>query len=289
MNKTIKILLLFVGVLLAVGAIMFYVKTIVSPPQDLTFKNQYVNYLKKEINLLRGSQTENAVDSLYLIITDEIQYLRKEQYLSQNERDAAMEEFAGLYIPLFIKNCDSKFGHSVWNENDHKRIIERVDELRNLTTNDGAKRIVEGETENSLNKISSTIVNYYKAKNIARQTRYNGISNAKNIISEARNYAKMSPLCNCKELVNSLNAVAGKIEQNHYTYLASRVRQVENYSYWYKNEWDSYKNFADKVSSELNEYKNDTNFYGTHHDVISLIKRRNDAVNYSYYNYFETE
>ena len=99
----------------------------------------------------------------------------------------------------------------------------------------------------------------------------------------------MTPLCNCKELVNSLNAVAGKIEQNHFTYLASRVRQVENYSYWYKSEWNSYKNFADKVSSELNEYKNDTNFYGTHHDVNSLIKRRNEAVNYSYYNYFETE
>ena len=289
MNKTIKILLLFVGVLLAVGAIMFYVKTIVSPPQDLHFSNQYLNNLKKEVGMLRSNQTPQSVDSLYIVITDELQYQCKEKYIAQQERDEIMKEFAGLYIPLFIKDCDNKFENSVWFESDHKCINERISELKSLTINDGAKKIVEGEVENNLNKISSTINSYYKAKGIAKQTRYSGINNAKTIIAEARSYAQMAPLSNCIELVNSLNAVAGKIEQSHYNHLVSRVRQVEYYSNWYKSEWNSYKSFAENVLSELNEYKNNTNFYGTHHDVNSLIKRRNDAVNDSYYNYFETE
>ena len=43
MNKSIKIILLVVAILLAVGGIMAYYKTIVSPPGKLKFKNQYVN------------------------------------------------------------------------------------------------------------------------------------------------------------------------------------------------------------------------------------------------------
>lgn len=40
MNKTIKIVLLVVATILAVGGVMIFYKTIVSPPGKLEFKNQ---------------------------------------------------------------------------------------------------------------------------------------------------------------------------------------------------------------------------------------------------------
>jgi len=66
MNKSIKIILLVVAILLAVGGVMAYYKTIVSPPGKLKFKNQYVNSDKNDISKVKSAITDLALDSVLL-------------------------------------------------------------------------------------------------------------------------------------------------------------------------------------------------------------------------------
>ena len=58
MNKPIKIILLVVAILLAVGGVMAYYKTIVSPPGKLEFSNQYINAVKKDISKVKSANTD---------------------------------------------------------------------------------------------------------------------------------------------------------------------------------------------------------------------------------------
>ena len=65
MNKASKIAFLLVAMLMAIGAIVFYVKTIVSPPDELSFSNQYSKELKEDIGKVKGNITAQQLDSLY--------------------------------------------------------------------------------------------------------------------------------------------------------------------------------------------------------------------------------
>ena len=87
MNKTIKIILLVVAILLAVGGVMAYYKTRVSPPRILEFKNQYVNSDKKDITMVKSAKTDFALDSIYVAITHELDLQLADSFISNKEKD----------------------------------------------------------------------------------------------------------------------------------------------------------------------------------------------------------
>ena len=118
MNKASKITFLLVAMLMAIGAIVFYVKTIASPPDELSFCNQYSKELKEDIGKVKGNITAQQLDSLYSTITDALSYQLKEQLISSADRDALLDKFVSSYIPLFLKNSNRVFGFTEWNEDE---------------------------------------------------------------------------------------------------------------------------------------------------------------------------
>ena len=229
MNKSIKIILLVVAILLAVGGVMAYYKTIVSPPGKLEFKNQYVNSDKKDISQVKSANTDLALDSFYVAITHELDLQLANSFLTNQERNELLELFATQYVPTYVSACNSKFSKSVWNEGELQKINTRISELQGLVTTEN-KIVIQGVANSSLNEVHNVIVAYYKAKKVASASGYNGIQAAKQIIDTAKKYASMSPINNCTELVSRLNSVSNRLEQAHYSYLAGQVEKLRHYN-----------------------------------------------------------
>ena len=270
MNKSIKIILLVVAILLAVGGVMAYYKTIVSPPGKLEFKNQYVNSDKKDISQVKSANTDLALDSFYIAITHELDLQLANSFLTNQERNELLELFATQYIPVYVSACNSKFSKSIWNEGELQKINTRISELQRLVTTEN-KVVVQGEANASLNEVHNVIVAYYEAKRAASAGGYNGIQAAKQKIAKAKRYASMSPINNCTDLVSRLNSVADRLEQVHYSYLAGQVERLRPYYNYSQSEYD---NLALSISEKLDEYKkNAKSTYGRVSDISSLESR----------------
>ena len=225
MNKSIKIILLVVAILLAVGGIMAYYKTIVSPPGKLKFKNQYVNSDKKDISQVKSANTDLALDSFYVAITHELDLQLANSFLTNQERNELLELFATQYVPTYV------------NEGELQKINTRISELQGLVTTEN-KIVIQGDANYSLNEVHNVIVVYYEAKRAASASGYNGIQAAKKKIATAKKYASMSPINNCTELVSRLNSVSTRLEQAHYSYLAGQVERLRPYYNSSKTEYD---------------------------------------------------
>ena len=290
MNKASKITFLLVAMLMAIGAIVFYVKTIASPPDELSFSNQYSKELKEDIGKVKGNITAQQLDSLYSTITDALSYQLKEQLISSADRDALLDKFVSSYIPLFLKNSNRMFGLTEWNEDELRKMKKRVIELKTLRLSDGNKPVLEGNVVDSINRISKNVDLYFIAKKFAyKRYRYNGINNVQTVIQQAKTYAQTAPLSNCLSLVGKLNSVGTQIENSHFKHLVTLVKDVEYYYSWDKYDEASYSNFANEVYSEIEAYKNKTPFYTNHHNTKNLSRRRTAAVKEAHYYYFTSE
>ena len=121
MNKPIKIILLVVAILLAVGGVMAYYKTIVSPPGKLVFNNQYINSDKKNISLVKSANTDSAMDSVYVAITHELDLQLANSFLTNQERDELLQHSMLPLMFLFVNpNLVNPFGTK---ENCRKSIL----------------------------------------------------------------------------------------------------------------------------------------------------------------------
>ena len=270
MNKSIKIILLVVAILLAVDGVMAYYKTIVSPPGKLQFKNQHVNSDKKDISKVKSVNTDFVLDSVFVAITHELDLQLANSFLTEQERNELLELFATQYVPTYVSACNSKFGKSVWNEGELQKMNSRISELQALVTTD-KKTVIQGEANSSLNEVHNVIVNYYEAKKAASASGYNGLQAAKQKIATARKYASMSPINNCSDLVSRLNSVSTRLEQAHYSYLAAQVERLRPYYNYSQTEYD---NVALSIAEKLEEYKNNAkSTYGRVSDISSLESR----------------
>ena len=281
MNRIYKILLLFFAVLLFTGAVMLFYRTIVAPPKALAFGNQYIVNINKDISVLSKSLNDSSLDSLYTVITEEIDFMWKDSAFSYKDKDLLIGKFVKKYVPLYVEKCDNKFSKSEWKEGELQGMKEHISELREITTT-GKVIVVSGTNLESLNRISNVIVSYYEAKNAANAGGYNGIESAKKKIANARKYAKMSPLNNCHQLVSILNTVASRLEQAHYSYLSGQVERLRN---WQNYTVDSYDNLAMDIAEKLKEYKNNAKkVYGSTSNITVLEERASHYYNASNFN-----
>lgn len=267
-KTTIKIALLVVAILMAFGGIMVYYKTIVSPPDNCEFENQFYESDKIDIDNIQYAETYFNIDTTYFAIIHRIDFQYSSGLLTDSERDKLMKDFSEKYVRKFCDICNDKFNKSVWNETELLNMKNRISELRKLSKTDGQAIIV---SNGSLDKVNNVIDNYYKAKAIASVSGYKGIQVAKQIIEKAKIYVSMSPINNCTELVSRLNSVSTRLEQAHYSYLVGQVEKLRPYYNYSQAEYD---NLALFISNKFEEYKNNAEkTYGRISDISALENR----------------
>ena len=276
MNKSVKIICIVAVALIAIGGILFYMKTIVSPPQDLAFNNQFENALNQRINGLKNTDQSN-LESEFASLTDLTHRFKIESSIDDKTFDAKYIDIIGVYAPKFSNYCFSQFQKSVWDDKEHKWMEGRINQLRGLTVDDGSKKIMDQykETDGQFTIILRTIDKYRQAKALAGRTSYQGLSDAQSKINQAKEFKNDDYLKNNASLIKSLNNLASNIESSHYNSLRAKVNNLANY---YSYTAESYDKMSDNVVAALKEYEDRArSVYGT---ARSLNDLKNEASRY---------
>lgn len=261
MNKSVKILLLVVAVIIAIGGVLLFMKTIVSPPKDLEFKNQYEIALNQKIDSFKKVGSDN-LEREFATLTDLAHRFKAESNIDEKLFDKEYTEIIGVYSPKFAQYCFGQFQKSVWDDTEHKWMEERIAQLRKLTVEDGARKIMDNyaESDGRFSIILKTIGKYREAKALSNRTVYSGLGEARSRISKANQYKQDDYLKNNAALMKALNSLPSRLEASHYATLRAKVNTLANY---YSYSADSYDALSDNVVAALKEYKqNAQSVYG---------------------------
>ncbi len=269
MNKSVKILLLVVAVIIAIGGVLLFMKTIVSPPKDLEFKNQFEVALNQKIDGLKKVDSDN-LEREFATLTDLAHRFKSESNIDDKLFDKEYTEIIGVYSPKFAQYCFGQFQKSVWDESEHKWMEERIAQLRKLTVEDGSRKIMDNyaESDGRFSIILKTIGKYREAKALSNKTGYSGLSEARSRISKANQYKQDDYLKNNAALMKALNSLPSRLEASHYASLRAKVNTLANY---YSYSADSYDALSDNVVAALKEYKqNAQSVYGESRSLSDL-------------------
>lgn len=285
MNRTSKIIVLFLAALLAVGGVMIYAKTIVSPPRELKQVDQYSKDISKCLSAFSSTSSANQEDSLFASISNRIRVFQKEKKLQDKEADQGLDRLVGRYAPLFMDRTFRKFEKSVWNESEHSYMLNVVGSIKQIKHADGQPAIAKS-TRDSLNEIERIITDYRKAKALSHHTSFNGLADAQRTINQAKAYASDPWLSICTSLVSSLNNVRSSIGQSHFRHISAIVDKLSQYRYVSE---DFYNNtLVPQVDAAITEYeKNASSLYGSKQNTGPLwdrAKRYYDSAS-DYYSY----
>ncbi len=276
MNKTIKIILLIVAVVLAIGGVLLYIKTIVTPPRNLTFNNQFEQRLAIQIDSLRKCNQAN-LELNFATLTDLTHRFKDEDFINNESFDANYLDVIGAYTPKFAQYCFAQFRKSVWDNADLQWMADRIDQLRDLTVEDGSQKIMAAypETDGQFTIILKTIRKYRDATALTKRTGYAGWYDARTLINQAKEFKQDDYLQNNAALMKALNMLPNRLEESHFAWLRSQVRALANYTIYDKA---TYETITDKVLDALNDYKqNAYSVYGTSRNIDEL---KNEAGRY---------
>lgn len=269
MKKSVKILLLVVAVIIAIGGVLFFIKTMVSPPQDLKFKNQYESALNQKIDEFKKVDSNN-LEREFAKLTDLAHRFKAESNIDDKIFDKEYTEIIGVYSPKFAQYCFGQFQKSVWDESEHKWMEVRIAQLRKLTVEDGSRKIMDNyeESNGRFSIIIKTIGKYREAKALSNKVGYSGLGEARSRIIKANQYKQDDYLKNNAALMKALNSLPSRLEASHYAALRAKVNTLANY---YNYSADRYDALSDNVVAALKEYKqNAQSVYGESRSLANL-------------------
>ena len=265
MKQPIKILILVVAILLAVGGVLYFMHTILAPPMPEN-RNQFVATLEADTIVINRDDREKG----FAKFKDELFLFQKEEVISSSEYDKAYEQMISTYTPLFLNWCFERFSASEWYPNDHKFMLSRISMLQSADYSNGKPIIERGSSPYlRMDHIKTIIQNYKDAWAATRVKGFTNLKDANERIQKAKSYKNKDYLSNCTSLMQAINNVSSKLENAHYSYLKGQVERLWNYSNY--SDLDSYDKLVDEVDAKLDEYKNNAQkTYGKSRDVEPL-------------------
>ena len=268
MNRIIKISLLAAAILMAVGWMMYFLKSSVSPPMKMDMSIAYLESARADVEKAVKAETIGSIDSSFAAITHEITFLHTNQLITDDEYKTLTTEYLGQHAKKFVASCNKCFDASVWPESDLKNMLLHLQQIEQLRNNKVQVKL-DDETEKSIKQIQQIVNLYHEAVEVASvSASFEGLSVARKKIAAARKYMNMKPLSNCKQLMEQLRDVASRLEKAHYQYLVSQVEGMRNFR---RTDYDQY---TLSVGKKLEEYqKNARNVYGIESNVSSLYKK----------------
>lgn len=284
MKTTLKIGILLVALILAVGGIMVYAKTKVNPPMTPKQIDVYSSDLAQCKISLQNASKKESVDSVFFTIIDRIRIYSQEGKIRDAVTNKELDDAVGIYMPMYLRRCFEKFEQSVWYDSDHARMLVEIADLRKIKHSDNTN-VIDNSTQDSLNIIIQTINRYKQARRISKSTRFTGVSNAQSVISQARLLANDKYLSNCTDLKNALNSVRSEIAQSHYRYISAQVEKLSQYRYFGQSYYDN--TLVPQVDAAVTEYDNKAvALYGKKQNVEPLWARARGYYDQasSYYN-----
>ena len=181
-NSPIKIVILVLTIAVAAGAVLYFLKTIVTPPTNVDVNNLHIASIEKDVKNLTESKSMSYNDSLYVLLNDKIEVFSNEGFLTVSEKDAQIKEFILKYVPVFKAICTKRFNSPNWDDTDFTAWRKRIAELQKVALSDGTL-VVQGTNKNDLANIVGVMDDYKTAKGIAAIRSFTSVAKAKTDIT----------------------------------------------------------------------------------------------------------
>ncbi len=264
-NAVSKSIILAVALAAAIGGVLFFIRYVVNPPEDISaiataesvfnpnIKNNVASFNPDSLSLMEAEVSYDALVDRATIFSEDKLITDKQIY------DNAIAESSEKFTKCFIRWSIEKFSKSTWNTGDHSVMSRLISKMRKVSIDEGAKKALSPQTLSSLTEIESVINDYKKAWSVTRNTRFTDYQNVTSIRNEARTYATRKYLSNCTDLVNALNAIGEKQENSCYNQLYKTVERLQ-YLYYFENR-KAYENESKRIFGLIKEFK-ETNVFG---------------------------
>lgn len=255
MNKSlIKSLILALALAIAIGGVLFFIQTVVSPPENIKVEDVHTSDIQKVSNSY-NPDTLGLVDAekRFDAIVDRATIYKDDSFIDQKEYDKVISASAEKFSAKFVSWAMSRFDQATWNHSDHAVMVKMIYKLRNVTVAQDSRKALETNTLASLTKIESIIGEYNEAWKVAKQTSFSNYDDAYSKRTNAERLAKKEYLRNCVSLVNSLNSVGSKLENSCYYQLRRHVGKLQSlYSFGSK---DAYDNESSRVYDLIQKFE----------------------------------
>ena len=270
--KTIsKILILCIACVLAIGGIMVYAKTRVSPPKTPDVVEQYTQNLDASIADLVDFKSYVKMDSCCDDYVNRVKVFNAEDKISDEENDLELKKLVCVYTPRFLGECFSSFNKSVWNEADHEWMNDRANKLKALKYSNNSSALRKS-TIDSLDLVNSIISDYNNAKRICYASAFSGWSNAKSTLDQVNRYSKNQYLSHNSSLMSDLKNVKSRLAESCFNQLIYKVNQLANYESMSKDYF--METLAPQVESALQDYeKNAAGVFGSKKSTSQLREK----------------
>ena len=260
-NALVKSLILAFAIAIAVGGVLFFIQTVVSPPEDIKVEDAHTADIRKystsfNPDSLGLEEAEKVMDAIF----DRANIYQADSFIEQKSYDEAIVVSTEKFSNTFVKWSMDKFSMSTWNSNDHAVMKRIINKLRDVKIEQGAKKALNSNALASLTKIEDIINEYEKAWAATKQTSFipwnYEDARTKRIIAEE--FANKQYLCNCVNLVNALNAVGKNLENSCYNQLYQRVNKLQHcYSFSSK---EAYDNESSRLYDLIQNFEKSTSF-----------------------------
>ena len=262
MKNTSKVILLILGCIIAVGAILLFAKTRVSPPTEIEYVDNFPNVLSQhclEIDTVSGFDNSRLS---YLALSDKINRFLLEEKISTDVADLNRKHIAEIYGNRLVDKCYNILRGNIWPETDIKEATELMEELSNARlSNDSpaATPLFFSNVEN----FNKTIRNYRDALALNRKAYYSpsNTTYGDDIIKQAQKYKNMQYLSNNTNLVAVLNKIPGKVADSHYAHIQRLISNLSNYVYNYEDK-DDFLSAYESIQAEIDKYIKKASVYG---------------------------
>lgn len=268
MKTPIKIILLVVCTLVAIGGILFFMKTRVSPPSDVPVSDQYTLALTESCKGYTPSGNIDDSRIAYLAMLDKVTRYMDEEVVEKDKAVELAQLISGAYGDAVSKYGFGIFNSSSWPEANLSKVQSLIGESRDLKV-DG-RSIVSPEVNARYNEITGVIDEYRGAQRIAQMRTYTNNDAARNAISKADSYRNKQYLKNNSELVASLGRVRENLANSHYSQIQAKANAMADYMYISESRYNDLKR---QYNSLVSSYDN-ADFYGSAKKSISSIKDR---------------
>ena len=280
-NALVKSLILALAIAIAIGGVLFFIQTVVSPPEDVKSEEMHTSDIQQFLKSYNPDSLElGEAEKMFDVIIDRANLYKDDGFIEQKVCDDVIAQSSEKFSASFVKWAKSKFNQSIWYNNDHVSMKRIINKLRNITVAQDSKKALESNTLASLTTIENIINEYGMAWNATKQTTFVpwNYEDAQSKRTNAEKYAKKEYLRNCVNLVNSLNSVGEKLESSCYYQLTQNVNKLQ-YRFSFSSK-EAYDNESSRVFDLIQTFEK-TNAFGVstsaHADVLKNLQDSYDA------------
>lgn len=274
MKTFLKIILLVLFIVVAVGAVLIFVKTQLAPPRNIPFHDQYSAPLNASVDSV-GQKPFPLCKEAYAKAYHKVKFMNQEGLLSADQADELITKIDTAYGNRIAEYAYKIFNSSVWPEENLKTVLSAIAELRKDRLSNGDMAITH-RLKDTFEQIDEIIDNYQTAWEFARSTGFRGLSDAQARLARISHYRELPYLSNNTALMTALKNMPQALSDSHYNSLVAMVNRLAGYR---NMTLDSFTTLARQTLNSINEYA-ETGLYGkygaTKKNVQSLRTRAGD-------------